>query len=187
MALLTQSTSFTIVSAPETVAELSLHVYPALTPPDGYGRIVHPTLGAFDYEVKPDEWVNIDAEAIIQPIWASARTVTSTINTLWSGVLKDVVVEERWTAPGGIAMPVTQFRMLMTIWTNPIDPDVSYVQWHPNYITGVVYKVLPLSLTVGGQGIALDDVTNYKDWDTGAPIGWVTGQVVFQMKIVEAV
>jgi hypothetical protein len=134
--------------------------------------------------VKPDEWVNIDAEAIIPPVWASSRTLTSAANVLWQGNLRDVVVEERWKSLGGLAMPITQLRMLLAIWTTPMDPDVGYVQWFPNYITSVGFRVLPINLTAGGQGIAFDDIVNYKDED-GEPIGWMTQPVTFQLKLVE--
>jgi hypothetical protein len=76
--------------------------------------------------------------------------------------------------------------MLIAIWTMPLDPDVGYVQWRPNYVTDKAWKVLPVNLTVGGQGMTFDDVINYKDID-GNPIGWVTDPVTLQFKIVEPV
>ena len=176
--------TFDVVPAAEEVIALPIEVFPAFPAESGHGRIIHPTLGAFDYEVKPDEWVNIDADAIIPPVWASSRTLTSAANVLWDGHLRDVVVEERWKALGGLAMPITQLRMLLAIWTMPIDPDVGYVHWFPNYITAVGFKVLPINLSAGGQGIALDDVINYKD-EYGEPIGWVTSPVTFQLKLVD--
>lgn len=182
---ISSSGSFGVAAAAEEIVYLTLPIYPSFPVGSGRGRIVHPTLGAFDYEVKPDEWVNIDADAIIAPIWASSRTLTSAANVLWQGALRDVVVEERWKALGGLAMPMTQMRMLMAIWTNPIDPDVSYVQWYPNYITEVGFKVLPISLVAGGQqGLVFDDVVNYLDEDDN-PIGWITAPVTFTLKIVE--
>jgi hypothetical protein len=181
---LSSKSTFGVAGAAEEIVSLPIEIFPAYPAESGHGRIVHPTLGAFDYEVKPDEWVNIDADAIIPPVWSSSRTLTSAANVLWAGVLRDVVVEERWKAVGGLAMPVTQFRMLLAIWTTPVDPDVGYVQWYPNYITGVGFKVLPVNLSAGGQGIALDDVTNYKD-DEGEPIGWVTSPVTLTLKLVE--
>ena len=181
---ITSAGSFGVSGAAEEVVELPIEIFPAFPAESGYGRLVHPTLGAFDYEVKPDEWVNIDADAIIPPVWASSRTLTSAANVLWMGNLRDVVVEERWKSLGGLAMPITQLRMLLAVWTTPIDPDVGYVFWYPNYITGVSFKVLPVNLTVGGQGITFDDVINYKD-EHGNPIGWVTDPVTFQLKLVE--
>jgi hypothetical protein len=102
---------------------------------------------------------------------------------LWNGHIRDVVVEERWKALGGLAMPITQLRMLLAIWTNPIDPDVGYVQWYPNYISSVGFKVLPVNLSTG-QGIVFDDIVNYKDPE-GNPIGWISAPVSFTMKLVE--
>ena len=181
---ITSMGTFGVAAAAEELVTLPIEIFPAFPNESGYGRIVHPILGAFDYEVKPDEWVNIDADAIIPPVWASSRTLTSAANVLWQGHLRDVVVEERWKALGGLAMPITQLRMLLAIWTTPIDPDVGYVHWHPNYITQVGFKVLPVQLSAGGQGITFDDVVNYKDED-GEPIGWITAPVTFQLKLVE--
>lgn len=175
--------TFDVVGAAEEVLELPIEIWPSYPTGEGHGRIIHPTLGTFDYEVKPDEWVNIDADAIIAPVWSSTRTLTSAANVLWNGNLRDVVVEERWKALGGLSMPITQLRMLMSIWTTPIDPDVGYVQWFPNYITLMGFKVLPMALTTGGQGIVFDDVINYKDED-GDPIGWMTNPVTFTLKLV---
>jgi hypothetical protein len=178
--------TFDIVEAPETIVSYSINVKPAVYLTRGQGRIVHPILGSFDYEAKPDEWVNLDQDIIIPPMWASSRGLTSTANALWQGLLKDVMVEERWKSLGGLAMPITQLRMLIAIWTMPLDPDVGYVQWRPNYVTDKAWKVLPVNLTVGGQGMTFDDVINYKDID-GNPIGWVTDPVTLQFKIVEPV
>ena len=182
--ILTSSGSFGVAAAAEELVTIPIIIFPAYPVASGHGRIVHPILGPFDYEVKPDEWMNIDADAIIPPIWSSSRTLTSAANVLWEGNLRDVVVEERWKALGGLAMPATQLRMLLAIWTNPVDPDVGYVHWYPNYITQMGFKVLPVGLSAGGQGITFDDVVNYLD-DDGNPIGWMTAPVTFTLKMVE--
>ncbi len=184
---LEQQDTFEVASATEEVVTLTIQVYPAAVAGQGQGRLIHPILGSFDYEVKPDEWENLDSgNVLIPPMWSSARGLITTVNTLWAGLLKDVVVEERWKSLGGLAMPITQLRMLMSIWTNPLDPDVGYVRWYPNYASPLAWKVLPVDLKVGGEGIALDDVINYKD-EGGNPVGWVTSPVTFQMKLVEPV
>ena len=183
---ITNTGIFGVAAAAEEILTLPIEVLPAYPTPSGKGRLMHPTLGAFDYEVKPDEWVNIDAEAIVPPVWASSRTLTGASNVLWNGNIRDVVVEERWKAFGGLSMPVTQLRMLLAVWTTPMDPDVGYVLWHPNYVTGVTFKVLPVNLQVGGSGITFDDVIHYKD-ENGDPIGWVTAPVTFTLKLVERV
>jgi hypothetical protein len=182
--ILTNDNTFGVAAAAERVVTLPLDIAPSFPIGTGRGRIVHPILGMFDYETKPDEWVNIDAEAIIPPVWASSRTLTSSANVLWQGNLRDVVVEERWKALGGLAMPATQFRMLLAIWTNPMDPDVGFVQWYPNYITQAGFRVLPVGLSAGGQGITFDDVINYVD-EHDNPIGWMTAPVTLTLKLVE--
>jgi hypothetical protein len=181
---ITNDNTFGVVAAAERVITIPLDIAPSFPIGGGNGRIIHPILGAFDYETKPDEWVNMDADAIVAPVWASSRTLTSAANVLWAGNLRDVVVEERWKALGGLAMPITQFRMLLSIWTTPLDPDVGYVHWFPNYVTQLGFKVLPVGLSAGGQGITFDDVVNYKDED-GEPIGWMTAPVTLTLKMVE--
>ncbi len=153
--------------------------------PTGVGRLVHPVLGTYDYEVKPDEWVNVDADAIVAPIWSSARTLTSAASVLWPGHLRDVVAEERWKSLGGLAMPIEMLRELVAIFTTPVDPDEGYVTWSPSYHSGVVFKVLPIQLTVGKQGMTLDDVVHYQTVD--GEDGWVTQPVTLVMRLVERV
>jgi hypothetical protein len=162
-------------------------VLPALPETLGMGRLVHPNLGAYDYAVKPDEWVNIDGDVIIPPQWASTKTMGGASNVLWSGYIRDGVVEERWKAPGGLSMPIPMLRMLVLMWTHPVDPNVGYVEWFPTYTTAKGFKVLLVGLNVGGGGggVALTDVVNYKD-DRG-PNGWVEGNVTLTMKIVDRV
>lgn len=176
--------TFAIAGASIAAISIDVPVYPAWPLECGYGRLIHPVLGAFDYEVKPDEWMNIDGDVIIPPVWASTRTLTGAANVLWNGSIRDVVVEERWKALGGLAMPISQLRMLMMIWTNPVDPVEGYVQWYPSYITPLGFNVLPVGLQVGGgSGITFDDVVNYKDAE-GNPDGWVTNPVTFVLKLV---
>jgi len=179
---ISNNNAFGVNSAAEAVEIIDLPIWPAAPLASGFGRIVHPVLGGYDYEVKPDEWVNIDADVIIPPIWASTRTMTSAANVLWDGNIRDVVVEERWKALGGLAMPIGQLRMLMSIWTMPMDPDEGFVTWYPNYISPLGFQVLPVNLTAGGQGLVFDDVVNYTD--ANGPDGWATQPVVFTLKLV---
>lgn len=183
MAVLSSTATFAIADAVVAIEDVVLQVLPAWPLESGRGRIVHPTLGAYDYEVKPDEWVNIHGDVFVPPVWASTRTLTGAANVLWNGNLRDVVIEERWKSLGGLAMPIGQLRMLALIWTTPIDPVVGYVLWYPNYTSPLGFQVLPVGLAVGGQSnIVLNDVTNYKD-ASGNPDGWVTDPVTFTMKI----
>ncbi len=184
MATLTSTATFTVIPASTEIVQLQLSSLPAFPVQSGRGRIVHPILGAFDYEVKPDEWVNIDADAIIPPTWGSTKTLGGATNVLWQGYLRDVVVEERWKGQGGLSMPITQLRMLAMIWTNPVDPILGYVQWYPNYISPLGYKVIPMLLQAGGQGIVFDDVVNYLAAGD-EPDGWMTNPVVFTLRLVE--
>jgi len=199
MTTLSSSATFSVASSTALTISTTVPVFPAVTAPDGNGRIVHPDLGSYDYEFKPDEWINMDTDAIIAPVWASTRTIGGAAHALWEGSIEDVVVEERWGGKqNGMSMPITQLRQLMAIWQNPVDPSVGYVQWFPNYINGNGYNVIPLDLVVGSAGssgiarlsgigyqvISSDDVVNYLDGD-GNPDGWVTTPVVFFSEISE--
>jgi len=177
MTTLSSSASFTIADAAAQAASATLTVLPAVAAPSGFGRLIHPTLGTFDYQVKPDEWVNVDGDAIIAPVWSSTRTLGGAANALWSGYLRDVVCEERWNAAGGLAMPASQLRMLIAVWSNPVDPANGYVLWYPNYATAVGFKVIPVDLTCGGKGIALDWMANLENL--------IDHPVVLQLRLVD--
>lgn len=184
VAELTSTATFTIADAATAIAEVTVQVLPAAPLEGGEGRIIHPELGAYDYEVKPDEWVNMDGGPVIPPVWALTKTMGGAVSALWPGYLRDVVVEERWKSLGGLAMPVSQLRMLLMIWTTPVDPATGYVTWYPNYISPLGFKIIPVGLQVGGSGVTFDDVVNTKNID-GGPDGWITAPVVFQLKLVE--
>jgi hypothetical protein len=180
--LMTSMGEFGVAGLSEELLVAPDEVFPTFPVETGKGRLVHPSLGMYEYEVKPDEWVNIDADAIVPPVWASSRTLTGAANVLWPGNLRDVVVEERWKGEGGISMPIEQLRMLLSFWTTQPDPEEAYVEWYPTYITRVSFKVLLIGLTAGGQNIVLDDVVNYRD--LRGPDGWVTAPVVLQLRLV---
>src|ERR1700729_161501 len=106
MATLTSSGSFTITSVATETVETSTTVFPSVGYPNGLGRLVHPTLGAYDYSTKPDKWVNIDGDVIVAPVWASTKTLGGAANSLWPGNIANVVCEESWgDNQNGLVMP----------------------------------------------------------------------------------
>ena len=72
MSILTSQTTFTVGDASTETTSTSITILPALGASTGKGRLIHPTLGIYDYERCPDEWSNMDGDAIIAPIWASS-------------------------------------------------------------------------------------------------------------------
>ena len=184
--LIWNETTFDVNGGSAVVTSLPLVVLPSFPVEIGHGRIIHPEFGPFDYEHKPDKWVNIDGDVIIRPVWASTKTLGGAANVLWSGKLRDVVVKEKWEPIGGLSMPITMARMLILLYTNPIDPDAGYVEWWPNYATTLGFKVIVVDLEIGDEGISFDDVINSKDGN-GNPDGWVTMPVTLTMKIVDRV
>lgn len=200
MAVLTSSGVFPIADASLLVASVDAVVLPSVAFPNGTGRIVHPLLGSFTYQYKPDEWVNLDGDILIAPTWAATKTMKGAAHSLWLGDIADITVEERWLAPEGLCMPISQLRMLLNIWTTPVDPATGYVEWYPTYANNIGYYVIPLDLVVGSAGgsnmgkmqgfgsqaIVLDDLVNALNPDCSNN-GWVTQPVTFFLKLVSKI
>lgn len=173
MSTLTASTTFSIGASSVVVESASVVILPAVAAGSGRGRLVHPTLGTYDYAQMPDEWVNVDADVVIAPIWASSRTLDGDANTLWQGSLRDVEVEEHWT----FAVSIAHVRAISAMWQNPPDPDDGFVAWYPNYANGNGYSVILEALSVGGEGVKLNYVSKR--------YGFVVDDMVLRMRIVE--
>ena len=198
--ILTSSATITVSDVSPAVATTSAPVLAAVGYPNGNGRMVHPVLGAFDYSTKPDQWLNVDGDVIVPPVWSHTKTLKGSQSALWQGDISDAVCEERWLSLGGVSMPVDQLRTLISMWTNPVDPSVGYVQWFPTYANGNGYNVIISDITVGSPGnssmarasgiglfsIALDDVVNYVNGN-GDVEGWVTLPVTMFLKVVSKV
>jgi hypothetical protein len=172
MTILTSSATIAVGDGATAVDSVQLTVLPAVSVSSGRGRLVHPSLGTYDYVRGPDEWTNIDGDAIIPPIWASTKTLLGSANTLFVGNLRDVTVEERWTQ--SVAAEIDHVRTLLAFWMNPPDPSLAYVEWYPTYTSNLGYKVILLSVTVGGKEITLSSLVHQ---------GWVRGPIVLKMKI----
>lgn len=173
MSTLTNNNNFTIAAGPTAQVTTDVLVLPVAAPGQGTGRIIHPTLGTYDYPFSPDEWVNLDSDVIIPPVWQSSKTLGGGINTLWAGKVQDVICIERWTS--AISMPLAMLRQLINLWVTPPDPSADYVLWYPSYSTALGFKVVITSLTVGGQEVTLNFVSRQAQ---------VAGVVELKMRIV---
>jgi hypothetical protein len=177
MPTLTASSTLTLTDGATVTELLPVTVLPALPSSSGKGRLIHPTLGTYDYDLEPTEWTNVMGDAIVQPIWSSNLTLGGASSTVWAGTVQDVVCEERWTAQGGLAMRVSQLSMLLAMYQSPPDPETAWVEWYPNYITEQGFKVLLTDLSVGdSKGIALNGFVKG---------GFVAGKVVLKMRIID--
>lgn len=176
MTILTSQTTFTVGEASTEATSTSITILPTIGVGTGKGRLIHPTLGTYDYERCPDEWSNMDGDAIIAPIWASSKTLNGASNTLMMGNIRDVVVEERWI--GDISASLTMVRTLASFWQNPPDPAIDYIQWYPNYVNALGFKVIIAALELNGQGLNFDYVSRQ---------GYVTGTLVLRMRIAGGV
>ena len=175
MTVLSASSTFTIAGSTLTVENATITVLPALGSSIGKGRLVHPTLGVYDYAIMPTKWRNIDADAIIPPVWQSTMTLNSFANTLWAGTLRDVVVQELWGNEGGLSMPIAQLRQLLAFWQNPPDPSNAYVAWYPNYCSSLGFKVVMLEVSNQGSDVELDVYSQ--------TAGFVSAPVLNKMRI----
>lgn len=173
MTTLTSSATLAIGDAPTTEESVTITVLPVAAPGEGRGRLIHPTLGTYDYARGPDEWQNLDGDVVIAPIWASEMTLDGAANTLWPGALRDVIVEERWIQP--VAGEIELARMLMSMWTNPVDPADGAIEWWPSYATTLGYQVALLDLRVGAKEITLTPLLKQ---------GWVRGPITLRMRIL---
>jgi hypothetical protein len=153
---LTASNTFTIADAATVTESVAIPVLPAIVAGSGKGRLVHPTLGTYDYDIPPTAWRNIDSDAIIRPVWQSTMTLGGFANTLWAGTLRDVEVQEIWGNEGGLSMRLPQLRMMLAFWQKPPDPPANYVLWYPNYISTLGFKVIMTGVSTSGNEVELD-------------------------------
>lgn len=165
MPTLTSSTFFTVANQATAVASIQLQVVPTGSgAAGGFGRLTHPSLGTLDYVLPPHEWTNLDSDVLITPTWATAKTLTSTANTLWPGALRDVVVSESWLPVAGLSMPMPMLRLLLAFYMNP--PNLAagqYVEWYPTYSCGLGFKVILEGIDVDGSSLKMTPQTKYLD------------------------
>lgn len=172
MTILTSSATITVGDGATATDSVQITVLPVAGAQQGRGRLIHPSLGTYDYPTGPDEWTNIDGDVIIAPIWASTKTLVGSANTLFVGNLRDVTVEERWTQ--SVACRIEHVRALLAFWMNPPDPSVAYVEWYPSYTSALGYKVILLDLTLAGKAVTITSLSHQ---------GWARGPLVLRMKI----
>lgn len=185
MTTLTSSSTITIGSGSTVTDSIQIPILPLLSPSEGKGRLIHPTLGTLDYPNMPDEWVNLDQDVIIPPIWTTTKTLKGASNVLSQSDIRDVVCEEHWT--GEVNVTIGFLRSLLSFWCNPPDPvnDVP-VQWWPNYTTTLGYNVVILNVQVG------DGLQNVRERVDGVVLNtyaqgevqWVTEKVSITMRIL---
>ncbi len=174
MATLTSTATLTVGDASVAIDTVAIPVVAVPGAGEGTGRLIHPSLGTYDYARAPNEWSNMHGDVIIPPIWSSQKTLLGSANTLFAGDIRDVTVEECW-AQSTAAMEVAMLEMLLSFWMNPPDPRVAFVQWYPSYDSTLAFNVILLDLTVKGRAVTLDSLSH---------AGWVRGPVVLRMKIV---
>lgn len=177
MTTLTSTATFTVANATTVTETVSVPIIAAAVPGVGKGRLIHPTLGTYDYMHAPDKWSGFESDVVVAPVWASTRTLGGAANVLWAGNLRDAEIEESWEA-GDLGGKIDHLRALLTLYQNPVDPADGFVEWYPQYANALGYRVLLLEVNVGGRGITLDYVSRN---------GWVRGAIALRMRIVERI
>ncbi len=145
----------------------------------GTGRLVHPTLGVYDYELAPNEIEGLDGDVLYGPTWSRATTLGGAADTFWSGFQRDAVVVERWGAGllVGPIVPLALFRTLWGMYANP-PPDAvaTPVTWSPNYASAKSFRVALADVRVGGRRVTLDVYAR--------SVGYVRGPVELELRIL---
>ncbi len=148
--------TFNVADQSALVASVTLIVQPPVgVGTGGRGRLIHPTLGTYDYVNTPDETVNIDGDVCFAALWARSQTLGGQVDTLWSSFLRDGRVIERWIQ-GDVGAPLAHLRMLWQMYANPPAPGGTPVIWEPNYATANRYEVIIARVSAGGEEYKLD-------------------------------
>ena len=171
--MITSSATFTVVAGDVVTETAEAVVLPIAGVGEGRGRLVHPTLGTFDYAFAPDRWTNLRGDVVVPPIWAMAATLSGASSTLWPGSIQDVVIEESWT--DGYAMDSDQLDILLAIFQAPPDPADGYVELWPSYTSDLGFYVAFIGLEVGGQNLTLTPMVR---------VGVVEGPVTARFRVI---
>jgi hypothetical protein len=163
---ISSSTTVTVAAQDPLSLEVSATVQPpvAVGEEDGSGRLVHPTLGVYDYEYPPTDTEGFDGDVCVGPIWTHTPTLEGAIDAMWPGHIRDALVLERWMAgitnkgdEGGIGPPISVLRALWAFFANPpADPIANPVIWSPTYATTRSYRVVIVGVRSGGEGYRVD-------------------------------
>lgn len=118
------------------------------------------------FELNPQLWTNMQAEALTRPLYASQRTLTKTANVHFVGDITDLEVKLTFMGGGDrLAMTWTFFSQLFNYFTNV--PDVAsagYITWSPKDLNNHSYRILFTNLEAGGQNaIQLDTLAKASD------------------------
>jgi hypothetical protein len=120
---------------------------------NGTRRLSHSGLGiALNYPLLPTNTTNFQWDILPRRDMTLQKTLGSTHVTLWPGIIDDIVIKEKWDAPGGLSFPwkflVQLHRMYMQApdWLNG-----ESLLWCPVDRTRKVYPVDMINLLVDGE------------------------------------
>lgn len=179
MTTLTSSATLAVGDGSTATESITLVVLPAIGTGTGRGRLIHPSLGTYDYPRSPDEWSYIDTDVINPPIWSSTKTLKGASSTLFVSDIQDVLHEERWTQSLVDGVGALDFvRMMIAMWSTPPDPAVAYVQWFPNYASPLGFNVILEDLTIGSKQVTLTPLIKQ---------GYVRGPMVLTLRVVSRI
>ena len=179
MTVLTAQTTFTIEEAVTTVVETADLV---LLPENNgsfalrelsYPEAVFPVL---QYPDNPDFTENfLDRPLTARPLVRAQMTIGDTQIARWPGYLKDNPIREIWRGSDKVArMSAYFFRRFAEYFFNP--PASGSIIWTPKDMIDQPYYVELVSLTVGGNMIALDNLALFH--------GEVAGEITLALQII---
>jgi hypothetical protein len=136
------------------------------------------------FELNPQIWTNMAANALTRPIYAAQRTLTKTANVQFKGDVTDLEVKLTWMGGERVAMTLAFFSQLWNYYWNSSNLDFTqsgYIRWSPKDLNNHTYDVIITNLEVGiADGIQLDSL--YKALD-----GYVHDTVTLTMRIISEV
>lgn len=183
---LNSNASFAVADSGTESANVTATVMPAVGyGTGGLGRLVHPTLGTYDYQWQPDQRVNVHGDVIYTPEWLHSKTLGASALTLASGKVQDPIVIERWNFGDGM-VPLALVVALLLFVQNPTDVDAgSYITWSPNYANSRTWRVAVVGLRVGGEQVTIDSwLATQND---GTVNGYTVGPCELALRIISEV
>lgn len=181
MALITSSTSITVLDALDIITSVDFVLQPENSGENALRELHYPNndLAPIIYTKNPDLYSNFDTSPLVKrPRVSVLPTLEDNRLTGWQGYTRDTPVTETWSGSDSVAsMPIGFFRQLYSYFENP--PIGSFITWSPKDRTNTVYNIVIESLTVNGAQITFSYVP--------AKLGWVTGDVVMVFRIVSEV
>ena len=162
MTIVTNYKNYTINQGTPTVESAGVELLSAGVQgtPGALRRMTHPETDIADliYWGNPDQWTNMDNEALLHPITSTVQTLGGRVVNVFPQTIEDILVTEIWSGGAGQgSIPGSFWRRLFNYVRNR--PNVGeYVTWEPRDINDRTFKVVLVSVIAGKSVRALEVV-----------------------------